>query len=84
MELIITKTVAALVLILPEGISLLFVLGLSESNLWSAILLKPIAAFLAKTMQRIMSRSKRILKCSFPLVTPRVNPIRANGMANRV
>src|SRR5512137_2811021 len=41
-ELIITKAAAALSPIIPAGISLFFVLGFSESNLLSAILLNPI------------------------------------------
>ncbi len=60
-ELIITNNAADRGLILPEGISLLSVLGLSESNFLSARRLKPIAAFLAKTMHRIIKSNNLML-----------------------
>jgi len=79
-----TKMAAALVLIAPDGISLFFVLGLSASNLLSASLLNPIAAFLANIMQSIISRNSFILKLYSSWATAKENPISANGMAKIV
>ena len=62
MALMMINAVAALVPIIPDGISLFFVLGLRASNLLSASLLNPIAAFRAKIMQSIISRSSLMLK----------------------
>ena len=84
MELAITKTRAERGLILPAGISLRAVRGLSLSNLWSAYLLKPIAAFLAKTMHSNTRINKRHVNSFSPVLTAVKNPSRAKGMANTV
>ena len=60
--LIITKIAAALLPIIPEGISLFLVLGLRASNFLSASLLKPIAALRAKIMHRTIRSSSLRLK----------------------
>ena len=60
--LIITKIAAALLPIIPEGISLFLVLGLRASNFLSASLLNPIAAFRAKIMHSTISSSSFRLK----------------------
>ena len=83
-ELTITKKVAALMLIAPAGISLFLVLELSASKRLSAILLNPMAAFLAKIMQRIIRKSNLRLKCWFSSDTAREKPMSANGIANTV
>ena len=83
-ELIITKMAAELALIFPDGISRLSVLGLRESNFLSARRLKPIAAFLAKIMQRII-RIRSLMLNAFPVPdTARANPVIANGIAKTV
>ena len=79
-----TNTAADPVAIFPDGISLFLVLGFSESNLLSASLLKPIAAFRAKIMHRIIKRKDLILKSSSGLDIARENPIKAKGIANTV
>ena len=79
-----TNIAAALVLMVPEGISLLLVLGLSESNFLSATLLKPIAVFLAKIIHRITSISNLILKSNSGFDTASVKPISAKGIAKTV
>jgi hypothetical protein len=82
--LMMTNIAAALELIMPAGISLFFVLGLSASKSLSASLLNPIAVFLASTMQRITKRSNLILKLNSGEDTAREKPIRANGIAKTV
>ena len=82
--LIITNTAAALAPIIPEGISLFFVLGLRASNFLSASLLNPIAAFRAKIMQSIISRSSLMLKLYSSFDTASEKPIRAKGIAKTV
>src|SRR5450759_917946 len=80
----ITKAEAAFELIIPLGISLFWVRGLRASNLLSTSLLKPMAAFLAKIMQRITNRSNFKLKLYSTLETASENPIRAKGIAKTV
>ena len=70
--------------IIPEGISLFFVLGLSASNFLSASLLNPIAAFRAKIMHRIIRRSSLILKSYSSSDTASEKPISAKGIAKTV
>src|SRR4030042_3106057 len=83
-EFIITNRAADRGPILPDGNSLLSVLGFSESIFLSARRLKPIAAFLAKIMQRIIRiRSLKLNVYSFP-DTANANPIMAKGMAKTV
>jgi hypothetical protein len=84
MALITINAAADLVLIIPEGISLFFVLGLSASNLLSASLLNPMAAFLAKIIQSIIKRSNLILKSFSFAETASEKPIRAKGIAKIV
>jgi hypothetical protein len=84
MELIMINTAAALVPTTPEGISLLFVLGLSASKFLSASLLNPIAAFRAKIMHSIISRSSLKLKSNSSFDTASEKPIRAKGIAKIV
>lgn len=84
MELIITKAAACFTPIFPEGISLFSVLGFLASIFLSASRLKLIAALRAKIMQR-MTRTSSFRLLSFSvLVTARVNPIRAKGIAKTV
>jgi hypothetical protein len=52
----ITNNKAEMLSILPEGISLDNVLGFNASYFWSAYLLKPIAAFLAKIIHKTINR----------------------------
>jgi hypothetical protein len=79
-----TNMDAEFLLIIPAGISLPLVLGLSESNLLSASLLNPIAAFRANTMHSKISKSTLILKSYSSSDTPRENPINAKGIAKIV
>jgi ammonia channel protein AmtB len=79
-----TNIAAALVLMMPEGISLLMVLGLSESKSLSASLLNPIAVFLAKIIQRMTRSSNLILKSNSGFDTASEKPMRAKGIAKTV
>jgi hypothetical protein len=83
-ELITMNIVAALGSIIPEGISLFFVLGLRASNLLSTSLLNPIAAFLAKIMHNIIRRRILMLKSFSSPNTASDKPIMAKGMAKTV
>ena len=79
-----TKIAAALLPIIPEGISLFLVLGLSASNLLSASLLNPIAALRAKIMHRTISSRSLRLKVYSGSDTASEKPISANGIAKTV
>ena len=80
----ITNAAADLGPIIPEGISLFLVLGLSASKFLSASLLNPIAALRAKIIQRIIRRSSLKLKLNSPFYTASENPIRAKCIAKTV
>ena len=83
-QFIITKDKAEDAEIFPAGISLVTVLGFLASIFLSKYLLKAIAAFRAKTIHSITSANKSQLNGFFEVVTPRKNPIKANGNANIV
>jgi hypothetical protein len=80
----ITNIAAALALMMPEGISLFMVLGLSESKSLSANLLNPIAVFLAKIIQRMTRSSNLMLKSNSGFDTASEKPMRAKGIAKTV
>ena len=82
--LTITNIAAALLPIIPEGISLFLVLGLRASNFLSASLLNPIAAFRAKIMHSIISSSSLRLKLYSGSDTASEKPISAKGIAKTV
>lgn len=77
----ITKVSADEAEILPAGISLVSVLGFLASICRSKYLLKAIAAFRAKTIQKITSTNKSQLNGACEVVTPKKKPIIAKGNA---
>jgi len=83
-ELMTTNTIAETIPILPDGISLFYVLGLRVSKFLSTIRLNPIAAFRAKIIHKMIRINSLILKSFSVLATARENPTSAKGIANMV
>ena len=80
----ITNKSAALGLICPDGISLIFVRGFLSSKLRSIKRLKAIAALRAVIMQPSINKNSLTLKGSLVCLIARKKPIRANGKAKIV
>lgn len=70
--------------ILPEGMSLVLVLGFLASMELSKYLLKAIAAFLAKTMQSTIKSNFIQENGAIVVFIAKKKPIKAKGIANMV